>query len=568
MKSFIFESIWLLSRRDQRARAISFHPNKNLIVGRNHTGKSSIIKNLFLTLGARPQGKLAQWDENAISVVSFIIDQKKFRAVHQSGNRALFSEEGQLIVAASSHEEWSKAFANITGFNLVLTDKDMATVVADARCFFLPFYINQDGSWQAGWDTFVGLQQYRAAQGAILDYFSGVRPPAFYELNSKRTQLQRALDELQKEHALLEKARDRLGKSVHLNGPKIDPINFENEISRLTAEVTQLNQLQEKLKDAAVREKELLFSIKLQIDLAADALATYDRDSSFLQSEPHPTLACPTCGAEHTKSFLDVLTYAEDARVLRELVGKLHVDSTRAEDRYRKTRGQLSELESHYKRVSGILETRRGDLEFGDVVRSMGAESAFQAFENEALALRSEIDRKLGEIDALSKQLDDLADSKRSKAILKIFREAYATALVGLNLPPIDTSRFKLTSRPDLSGSGGPRSVLAYYAALWKTCLSEYGSFSAPLVIDAPQQQGQDDINLPKILQFISEDLPRSTQIIVGIEMDTHHSFDKKIPLDQPYKLLQEEEYDAIESHVEPLLQSMYKDLLSPSREL
>ena len=48
MRNFRFESICLLSQSEQRARKVTFDRRLNLIVGRNHTGKSSLIKSLFL----------------------------------------------------------------------------------------------------------------------------------------------------------------------------------------------------------------------------------------------------------------------------------------------------------------------------------------------------------------------------------------------------------------------------------------------------------------------------------------------------------------------------------------
>ena len=131
MTNFLFESIWMLSHRDRRARSISFHPRKNLIVGVNHTGKSSLIKTLFLTLGAHPKGKLRQWDENTISLVDFTVGQKRFRALHHQGYRALFDRQGGLIAAAGSHSQWADSFALATGFNLVVTDKNLETVNAN-----------------------------------------------------------------------------------------------------------------------------------------------------------------------------------------------------------------------------------------------------------------------------------------------------------------------------------------------------------------------------------------------------------------------------------------------------
>jgi predicted ATPase len=125
MKNFRFNAIWLASPREKKARTVGFHARRNLIHGMNHTGKSTIIKNLFLTLGARPEGKLQKWDDTAASAVSFNVDQNSFLAVHQLGVRAMFGSKGELIASASSHKEWTEVFARATGFNLVLTTRPL-----------------------------------------------------------------------------------------------------------------------------------------------------------------------------------------------------------------------------------------------------------------------------------------------------------------------------------------------------------------------------------------------------------------------------------------------------------
>jgi hypothetical protein len=560
MKSFRFENIWLLSRQEQRARTIKFD-RTNLVVGLNHTGKSTLIKSIFVSLGATPKGSLATWDNDAISLLEFSIDGSKFRALHQNGYRALFANNN-LVVAASNHSSWTDAFSAATGFNLILADKKGEAIAADARCFFLPFYINQDGSWLSGWDTFTGLQQYSAPIQAVLEYFSGVKPPEWYEINSKRISLQKSLSELQHEHRLVSQFRERFGKTVSMSGPKTVPAVFEQDISRLAEEVSALNLEQERLRDVSVREQEALSSALLQVRLAADTLSTYDSDASYLQTEPHETLTCPTCGAEHDKSFMEMLTYAEDARVLRELVVRLKEDAKIAAGQHEKTRVRISELEERYQAVSEILSTRRGDLEFGDVIKSMGAESAFETFEVELVALKTKIDHALSQIETFSARLAELTSATRTKEILSLFRSAYASAIVALNLPAIDTKKVRLGSRPNVSGSGGPRAVLAYYSALWRACLGAYGSYSIPLVIDSPQQLGQDEENLPRMIKYIARDLPESAQVILGIETSTAESFDQVIELDQPYHLLKSEEFDQINSLLQPYIDSMYSVLL------
>lgn len=558
MRSFLFEDIWILSRKDRRAKVMTFKSGKNLIVGKNHTGKSSLIKSLFTTLGAPPSGKLQGWDEDTITKVGFSVDGRRFAALYQAGTRALFDADGKALAIAQNQPTWSEAFATATGFNLPLIDKNSKTVLADPRCFFMPFYINQDGSWMAEWDTFTGIQQYKAPIVSILEYFTGVKPPEYYASKAKKDAEQIFIDELRREKVSLDKARERVSKSLSMSGPKVDPKNFEAEIAQLTTEITDLNRKQETLRDQAVKERELLSSINLQNKLAEEALKVYESDSAFIRSELRDAMVCPVCNAEHENSFLDLLTYAEDARSLRDITVRLRGDAREVESRLSKTQGQINELAVHYRKVSDLLATRRGDMQFTQVVDSMGAERAFTAFEQERAVLEKELGERLLTQERLSAEMDKLTDRARSKEILKTFREAYSSALIALNLPATDTSKARLNSRPKISGSGGPRSVLAYYAALWAACYGPLGSFQVPIVIDSPNQQGQDDINLPKIIQFICEQLPKQAQLILGSEMDADHAFDQKFELSDQYRLLNEASFDEVDTALGPLVTLMY----------
>ena len=564
MKSFRFENIWLLSHRDKKARHVSFHPQKNLLRGRNHTGKTSLIRSIFETLGAKPQGKLESWDENTASLLEFSVGGCHFFALYQNGRRALFNANQEMIIATSKFGEWSQAFCNVTDFNLVFTDKkESAIQPADPACFFLPFYVNQDGSWQSEWNTFSGLKRFNSPWSAILEYFTGVCPPEYYRARAERVQESKALEEHRREYKLLERTIERFSRTLPLSGPKLNPENFANEIALLTQGVTELNQQQELLRSAAVREQDLLSSLEQQIRLADDALAAYGHDAKYLRTGDSEPLICPTCNAEHTKSFLDLLHFAEDARVLRELAGRLREDATEVRHRCGKALARLSTLNENYQRISSVLDTRKGELKFQDVVESMGAESAFAAFEVERKLLQEAIDKALVVVNALDEKMKRLRAPKRTRAILEDFRSYYVSGRVALKLPPVDASKMKLTGRPDLSGSGGPRSILAYYAALWRTCQGVTGTFDVPVVIDSPNQQAQDDVNLPAVLQFIAKELPDDMQLIVGLETETDFPFDKEIHLDVPYSMLLEDHWAEAECIIEPLLEKMYATMKS-----
>lgn len=84
------------------------------------------------------------------------------------------------------------------------------------------------------------------------------------------------------------------------------------------------------------------------------------------------------------------------------------------------------------------------------------------------------------------------------------------------------------------------------------------GTFDVPVVIDSPNQQAQDDFNLPAVLQFIAKDLPDGMQLIVGLETETDFPFDREIHLDVKYSMLREDHWAETERIVEPLLEKMY----------
>lgn len=566
MHRFRFKNIWLLSHREKKARHVEFHPSKNLLVGRNHTGKTTLIRSLFETLGATPQGKLEQWDDNAASLLEFSVDGRSYFALHQDGRRALFDPTFKLLISTSKFGDWSKRFCETTDFNLVFSDKKQAEVVpADPSCFFAPFYVNQDGSWQAEWNTFGGMKRFSAPFKPILEYFTGVCPPEYYSASAEKSQHSKVLDEHRREYRLLERAIERFSRSVPLSGPKVDAGNFAAEIVLLTKEVNELNVRQEALRSIAVREEELLKSLDHQVHLADGALAAHDSDAKYLLKEGGAPLICPTCHAEHEKPFLDFLEFAEDARVLRELAARLRDDAAEVRKRTQKVFSELGSLNENYQRISRLLDSRKGDLKFKDVVESLGAESAFAAFEAERKQIQTAIDAVVLTVDALETRMKELRSPTRTKAILAEFREHYVASRVALQLHSVATKTMQLASRPSLSGSGGPRSILAYYAAIWRTVQGKEGTYDVPVVIDSPNQQAQDDFNLPAVLSFIAKDLPAGMQLIVGLETPANLTFDREMTLTERYNMLTEEEWEPTNKLMEPLLKKMYDAPLSQS---
>lgn len=570
MKTLRFLDVSLMSVTERKARKITFNLGSNLILGLNHTGKSTLVKMLYETLGATPSGDLDGWDKAAISCVTLSVDDSEYKVLRQGDSRALFLADGSLVASAPRRAKWVSIFNALTTFNLELSDKQENTTAADPACFFLPFYINQDGSWGAGWNTFKrGLGRFKAPVQPILEFFSQIVPPAYYTAKAKKDGLQQQIAGLDAERTALARAKSRVSKALPAVGPKISAEAFEAEINRLTTEVNTLNERQEALRAIAIRENETLAVVRQEILAAERALADFGQDTSFLNRTDLNTLTCPTCGAEHSETFLSTLEYAEDARSLEATVLQLRSSENKLVERSRESAQEHNSLDASYAELERLLSVKRGEMKFAEVVESLGAESALGALRSEDESLEEATGTLLAETHELANVMKSYVDRKRKKATLELFKEHYNFSRNMLNLYSIDLDRPQLRTRPDLSGSGGPRAVLAYYAALWQVC-SPTGQDtnvppSIPLVIDCPNQQGQDAKNLRAIVSFLASRLPANAQTIITFETDVAEKFNQKIELNEPRGLLSEAEFEDVSAQLNPLIDGMRKDLLVTS---
>jgi len=564
MKNLRLISITIVSHREGKARKVIFHPKKNLLVGRNHTGKSSIIKTIFKTLGASPSGKLVQWDESCISLVTLMLNDETYHFLHKDSCRSIFDKNFELLFSSNKSEEWRDFFASWMGFNLALTSRNGGAALANPACFFLPFYVDQDSGWGSDWKTFKAVYSYKSPNKAILEYFTGIKPSEYYKKQTEKKALAEKLEDSRAELKFLIKVKEKIGDNIRLDGVKLSFDNFEKEVRDLIVEIGVLEKKQVDIKQEIIKYEKSIASLKVQIDLSQESLKSFKKDYDYLKKIDD--LECPTCGAVHENSFLDNFKYVEDSRVLSDILFQLNSDLSARSKTKRILQNKLHEVKEKHKGISSILAERKDGIALKDVIESSGAEQAVAIFYKESSEIQVTIDQFILDISKLDERLKELTDPKKSKVIMSDFREKYRSARHKLNLPTIDPAKIKrtsLVSKPDLSGSGGPRSTLAFYSAIWNACYGEYAEYSIPIVIDSPNQKGQDQFNLPKVLSFISNDLPSDAQIIISSEVESEEDFDMVTVFDKPYSILNADYYDELSQSVDPLVTDMMTDLFS-----
>jgi 3-deoxy-D-arabino-heptulosonate 7-phosphate (DAHP) synthase len=121
--------------------------------------------------------------------------------------------------------------------------------------------------------------------------------------------------------------------------------------------------------------------------------------------------------------------------------------------------------------------------------------------------------------------------------------------------------------KPRQGGSGGPRAILAYYYAMAHIAAEFSSAYLPPLVIDSPHANAQDDINRPKVTEFIFRNKVDGQQLIVGLEDPPPKTVLLKAPDDTrhdlkiKYGLLQKSEYKYVLEFVEPLMRQAVASL-------
>lgn len=107
----------------------------------------------------------------------------------------------------------------------------------------------------------------------------------------------------------------------------------------------------------------------------------------------------------------------------------------------------------------------------------------------------------------------------RQNHILEQYHSLMRLYLHELNVVTLREATYQqISSRISETGSDLPRALLAYYFSILNVMAERSTSSFCPIVIDSPNQQGQDPESLASVLRFIRDRRPRTSQMILAME--------------------------------------------------
>ncbi|HEX5933694.1 MAG TPA: hypothetical protein VFY63_05980, partial [Pseudorhizobium sp.] len=271
-----------------------------------------------------------------------------------------------------------------------------------------------------------------------------------------------------------------------------------------------------------------------------------------------PEVFCPVCNTRHENDFARRYGILDDREACIEFISATNQALREMAGDVRKLEVEIRSADRLIEEVQAALAEKQGEVSLGDVIKSEGQRAASELFQSQIDELDEKTGRLAGRSSDIAKEQKALKDPARREAI-----ENYHAKKIGGFLRELDVLNYdhdaltKINGRIVETGSDQPRAVLAYDLALLHT-INEYGnSFTAPMIIDSPNQQDQDEVNVAAMIKLIVENIPDGGQTILGSV--GLHGIDPGngmvIEFTEKLSVLQADEFDAVNDRMIPLIQ-------------
>jgi len=208
------------------------------------------------------------------------------------------------------------------------------------------------------------------------------------------------------------------------------------------------------------------------------------------------------------------------------------------------------------KEITDVLELKQGEVKLKDVLRSEGKKEVRGVLRGELNELNQQIGAVDAEIEAADDAMKEYTSRKRMREIKDYYFGRMSLYLQMLHVKELAEDSYKeVHCVIKETGSDLPRALLAFYFAVLRTIEKYSTTTLCPIVIDSPKQQDQDQDNWRRILEFIRDNRPPESQLILGLVDDLGIDLGGDvIELTEERQLLDRSEYDDVSRRMRPFI--------------
>ncbi len=562
MQKIIFEEMMILSNTKKKAVRVKFSPHKNLILGKNNVGKSTLIKSLYHSLGAdAPKLDNRTWtNDNPIYCVKFSVGGVSYYIVRDERSFGFFNLEKKLISrhrGITKDEGIAHIINKLLDFNIELEAKDGAMRMASSAYYFLPFYIDQDEGWNNSWSSFNRLKMFNNYRKEMIEYHLGIKPQTYYDALSQLNGLKKEFTKLSAEKTTLVDVRDKYKSRKQFQKVDLDPEAFKKELEELVDTYNEIYSKQKNHLNLIKNSRNEKLGIKDEINILEASAKELEADYTYLENPKTPDVVdCPTCGTGFDNSIGERFGLLDDIDYVLNLSKQKRKALMLTEDKLSKLDFEYDEIAKELSSVKRLLEHTKENITLAEIIKSEGYKSMTESIAIDISTIDLQQARLESEIKSLKK--DVKIDKNLKEQIIAFYQVKMKESLNSLNAN-LNEDDYKNPTKlvtANVLGSDVPRIILAQYISFLHT-MQKFNSFVyCPLIIDSPRQQEQDNKNTDAIFEFIFSSVLDEQQLILGTVDYEDAEIDSKInviELKTKHSLLSSEQYQDVYDEVAPL---------------
>lgn len=534
MRNLVFKRLVVGSDILKSGNQFEFKPRFNLITANNNSvGKSTLAKLLLWTLGASPHLDDIWCDCDARCLVDFSIGNENYQVGRCGNEMFLRDPEGLWRRFSKITGDYSSAFAQIVGFNVLLPNKSDASKleVPPPAFYFLPFYVDQQRSWSEPWNGFMQLAQYSRWHNMVIGYHAGYIGPDFFVIEEQIAENQVVKKDAEVEVEKIETAINVVKTYLPFCNQTValSESEFDELIVEVSDTLSKLQSEQEELLGSIAKIKTETVYLQGQLELAKLASNELEQDYVFsvecIESE---SILCPLCGTQHDNSSpkrASILADKDEAdrqvKLFNSKLESLDRELAKRQAKIESIRSEIEVINSKYiclnKHENYDLDFKKQDFSFLDGLASHSVQKYVQRTMQKKTDLIKIIETRNKD---LKKEQKSLMTKEEKEDLNNSFKSTLMKFIDNLNANGVDFSAVESPFKyKKIYGNGGAaesaRGILAYYLAVINQIHHAKNEVFSSIIIDTPNQQEQAGFNYETIINFLIDVMPSDSQLIL-----------------------------------------------------
>ena len=565
-KNLVLKKLTIVSQVEKKARSFYFSKNINIIKSDdgNKTGKSTLLKSIYHTLGGDIQFDSSWSAINPISFLTIEYDNTEYSFLRHGTFFGIFDNQKNLIDTYSGITKGLSEFLrDFFNFELSLVGNSTGVISQVTPAFlYLPYYIDQDKGWKKPiLQSFEGLGQFKKDNKSIIEFHVGIKPSEYYRLTSEIAQYKVEYEDFYKKKEVIEASQKEINSSFNKNALNMDMHLFKEEIERLIFKVNALQDSHNSFRNKLLQLKDKEYRLKNQLQSAENNLSELNKDYKYLEKNIGlDGVECPTCGTHFQNNFYHKYEVLKSVEECKQLIIEFTKELDTSKIKIKKIQEKFYSNEEESKKIEEILTIKKSKMELQDFIETQAVQKIDMVFNKKLDIYTKKISEKLSSIDSKEKDRKQYLDKSRTKEILDEYRKKFK-----INLELLNIHNLYIDLAPSLkeSGSDLPRAILAYHYSIFSIIEKYSTSVRLPIIIDSYKQQDQSSENMEIMLNFILNNRPKNSQLLLGtVAFDKKLNKDDNIIVLSDYReLLKKDMYDELNPKIDKFLSEVINKL-------